>query len=50
MEVTEWYIKHIMLYKYQRGKTATTAIKKIKEVYADGVLSVQKCQQRFCKF
>ena len=49
MEVTEELIGHIMLYKYQQGKTATTTVKKIK-VYSDGVLSVWKCQQWFCKF
>ena len=37
MEVTEEHIRHIMLCKYQQGKMATTAVKKIKEVYGNGV-------------
>ena len=44
MEITEEYIRHIMLCKYQQGKMATTVVKKIGEVYGDGVLSVWKCQ------
>ena len=44
MEVTEEDIRHIMLYKYQQGKTGTTAVKKIEEVYDNGVFSVWKCQ------
>ena len=39
-----------MLYEYQQGKTAATTVKKIEEVYGDGVLSVQKRQRWFCKF
>ena len=49
MELTEQHIRPIILYEYQQGKTATTTVKKI-EVYGDGVLSVRKCQRRFCKF
>ena len=44
MEVTEEHIRHIMLYKYQQGKMATTAVKKIEKVYGDGVFSAWKCQ------
>ena len=50
MKVTEEHIRHIMLFEYQQGKTATTAVQKIEEVYGVGVLSVRKCQQWFCKF
>ena len=50
MEVTEQHILYIMLYEYQQGKTATTTVKKIEEVYGDGVLSVRKCKRWFCEF
>ena len=42
VEVTEEHIRHIMLYEYQQGKTATTAVKKVEEVYGDGVLNVRE--------
>ena len=44
IKVTEEHIRHIMLYEYQQGKTATTTVKKIEEVYGNGVLNVQKRQ------
>ena len=43
MEVTEQHIRPIVLYEYQKGKTATTKLKKIEKVYGNGVLSIRKC-------
>src|SRR5882724_7068637 len=49
MSFDEQHIRHIMLYEYQRGNSATLATKNINEVY-ENALDVRKCQRWFAKF
>ena len=50
MEEKKQHFRHIMLYYFQKGKTATEMQKKICAVYGEGVVTDRTCQKWFAKF
>jgi len=49
-EVTKEYIRHILLYEFNKGNNATESARNIKAVYEDWTISVSQCQRWFQKF
>jgi len=50
MEVTKEYIRHILLYEFNKGNSAMESARNIKGVYGDQTISVNQCQRWFQKF
>lgn len=50
LKMEQAHIRQIILFYFNKGKTANHAQKKICEVYGDGVVSVRTCQKFFANF
>jgi len=50
MEVTKEYIRHILLYEFNKGNNTTESARNIKAVYGDQTISLNQCQRWFQKF
>ena len=50
MERNKQHVRHIMLYYFKKGKSATETHRKICAVYGEGAVTDRMCQKWFAKF
>ena len=50
MAVLEDHIRHVMLYEFHQGHSASAAARNVNGVYGQGAVDVRKCQRWFQRF
>ena len=44
------YLRHVLLYEFQKGSTVSSAAKSLQNTYGNNVISVKTCRRWFSRF